>query len=130
MRSNKKIILLVLMSILSIFVFIGCGDSETTEDKLFSQLGLDNQKGYLWSMAEDAVKANLKSPSTAKFPTYGHAQFYDLGNNDFKMKGYVDVQNGFGATIRSYFEVKVNVKDDFDASVDGYRYDVVDVQIE
>lgn len=30
MKKNKKIILLVLMSILSIFIFVGCGDTETS----------------------------------------------------------------------------------------------------
>lgn len=60
--------------------------------------------------AQKAVKARLKSPSTADFPDCGWSlRKYEIRANpektEFAVKGYVDSQNGFGAIIRSTFIV-------------------------
>lgn len=49
---------------------------------------------------EDAVRERLKSPSTADFPdtNYRHEP-----GGVFDVRGTVDSQNGFGATVRSIF---------------------------
>lgn len=56
---------------------------------------------------EKAVKARLKSPSTADFPFYDKSQIQHLGDCVYHVRSYVDSQNGFGATIRSNFYVRI-----------------------
>ena len=55
------------------------------------------------------VKNRLKSPSTADFCSYPEATITDLGNNRYKIQGYVDAQNSFGATVRSKFTVTLTL---------------------
>lgn len=59
-----------------------------------------------YACAQNAVKNRLKSPSTAKFCSYTDAKI-TLSGNIYTVSGYVDAQNGFGATIRSKFTVKL-----------------------
>jgi hypothetical protein len=59
-------------------------------------------------MCEYFVKNRLKAPSTAKFPHYWELEITTYGKNEgvkdaFRVKGYVDAQNGFGAMIRSNY---------------------------
>lgn len=49
---------------------------------------------------EDAVRERLKSPSTADFPDTNYRQ---ESSGVFDVRGTVDSQNGFGATVRSIF---------------------------
>lgn len=51
---------------------------------------------------EQFITNRLKSPKTAEFPWSGDAKIIRTGNN-FKVRSYVDSQNGFGALIRTYF---------------------------
>jgi hypothetical protein len=60
--------------------------------------------------AQRAVKAKLKSPSTADFPSCGWSlnEYVIHANPEltkFGVEGHVDSQNGFGAMIRSKFVV-------------------------
>lgn len=55
-------------------------------------------------IAEKIVKSNLKSPSTAKFCKHSEYSITCSGNT-WTVKGYVDAQNSFGATIRNEFTV-------------------------
>jgi hypothetical protein len=57
-------------------------------------------------MSQVFVKQNLKAPSTAKFPSSGQFQAYDMVDG-WEVSGYVDAQNGFGAQIRSHFKCKL-----------------------
>lgn len=56
--------------------------------------------------AKDIVEHNLKAPSTAKFCRITEAEIEYLGNGEYWVKGWVDAENGFGAMIRSSFQVK------------------------
>lgn len=51
------------------------------------------------------VKSQLKSPSTAKFPSAleSHSAVRDGEDNVRVWQGYVDSQNGFGAMVRTQF---------------------------
>lgn len=51
-----------------------------------------------------AVKEKLKSPSTAQFCTTTEATIGRNGNT-WTVKGWVDAQNGYGATVRANFVV-------------------------
>ena len=85
-------LLLLLCFLLSFIVLLsGCGSSDRKIDA--------------WVCAQDVVKGKLKSPSTAKFCSYSPDRVADLGNNKYKITGYVDAQNSFGAMIRKNFTV-------------------------
>lgn len=60
--------------------------------------------------AEEAVKKRLRSPGTAKFPW----QAPDIAPLEgqkcsWRVSGYVDSQNGFGATVRTNYTVDVTI---------------------
>ncbi len=67
--------------------------------------------------AKDAVRAQLKAPSTAKFPgcVFGGHE-YQIRADDQRVTwfviGHVDAQNSYGAMIRSEWIVKLNRSDD------------------
>lgn len=66
-----------------------------------------HDKAMAHVMSEDFVKARLKSPGTAKFQMYDPANVRDLGDGVYEVRGYVDAQNGFGATIRNRYYCKL-----------------------
>lgn len=72
-----------------------------------------------WVCAQDVVKKNLKSPSSAKFCLMSEATIHYNGEKDggslYTVSGYVDAQNSFGATIRQNFTVNLIV------TKDGYK---------
>jgi hypothetical protein len=57
-------------------------------------------------VAEDEVKSRLKSPSTAEFSDWGRTEVTPI-ENGYKVEGYVDAQNSFGAMIRHNYSVEV-----------------------
>ena len=64
----------------------------------------------IWTCAQNVVKNHLKAPSTAKFPwSLDEVSIIDLGNDQYNVSSYVDSQNGFGATVRSYFTVTLTL---------------------
>ena len=68
-----------------------------------SGIATEAEKQKAMSYAEEVVRANLKAPSSAKFP----GSYHVFKNNDvIEVVGYVDSQNSFGAMIRSKFFVK------------------------
>ena len=74
-------------------------------------------KGDAFASAEKAVKGKLKSPSTAKFCSVTEATIGCSGNT-WVVRGWVDAQNGFGATVRTQFAVTFTF-----ASKDMYSLD-------
>lgn len=74
-------------------------------------------KGDAFAIAEKAVKDKLKSPSTAKFCSVTEATIGCSGNT-WVVRGWVDAQNGFGATVRTQFAVTFTF-----ASKDMYSLD-------
>ena len=90
-----RIVSLVLLISLAITLFAACGSGDRKRDA--------------WVCAIDVVENRLKSPSTADFCSYPEATITDLGNNRYRIKGYVDAQNSFGATIRSNFTVTLTL---------------------
>lgn len=53
---------------------------------------------------KDVIKKVLKSPSTAKFP-WLDGWMVSRADDIYRVTGYVDAQNSFGAMIRSHFSV-------------------------
>ena len=64
-----------------------------------------DEKGNLISSTKEIIKNILKSPSTAKFPWDYSEWAVGKENGSTIVQGYVDSQNGFGAMIRSTFQV-------------------------
>lgn len=64
----------------------------------------NKEKSDLEINSERMVKDILKSPSTAKFPNILEWKFYK-DKDKIIIQSYVDSQNGFGAMIRSEFQI-------------------------
>lgn len=64
-------------------------------------------------ISKDFVKRQLKSPSTADFPSFSDSGVHvspmttSDGKCGFRIQLYVDAQNSFGGTAREYFTVTV-----------------------
>lgn len=61
--------------------------------------------GFFLVKCRDVVRGQLKSPSTAKFPgsLESNEQARETEDGERVWAGYVDSQNGFGATVRTAF---------------------------
>ena len=70
--------------------------------------------------AQEIIRGYLKSPATAVFPSMSNATIEDLGGGGFKVSGYVDSQNSFGALLRSDWEMVFQfIGDKVDISIVG-----------
>jgi len=65
---------------------------------------------YAYSMAKKFVLQQLRCPSTADFP-WSASRIDSLGDGHYKVVGYVDAQNAFGAQVRTNFICEVCTKD-------------------
>lgn len=61
--------------------------------------------------AVKAVEDTLKAPSTAEFCSYSEMEATNLGGNEWKITGYVDAENSFGAMLREYWTVRLTLTD-------------------
>lgn len=68
-----------------------------------------------FSCAKAIVKSVLKSPSTAKFCWITDATVVHLGNGEYKVTGWVEAENSYGATLRRNFVVV------YTATENGYK---------
>ena len=57
-----------------------------------------------WTVMQEFVTDKLVSPSSAEFPWCDVSNVTNLGGGRYKVKGYVDSENSFGAMIRTDFE--------------------------
>ncbi len=58
------------------------------------------------SMAQQAVRQQLKAPSTARFAALAETEIAHTGDR-YEITGWVESQNAFGAMLRSGYEVKL-----------------------
>lgn len=65
--------------------------------------------------AKTKVKEQLKAPSTADFQPSRDMRVETADNLSYKIAGYVDSQNGFGAMIRSNFTCDLTVHPESDS---------------
>ena len=59
--------------------------------------------------AKKAVEDCLKAPSTADFCSYSEMDTTYLGNDKWKITGYVDAENSFGAVLRQKWTVTLTL---------------------
>lgn len=106
------IVFVFLVVVIIIVVVLGQMDKKT---KGYSE----EDRADAWVCAQDVVKKNLKSPSSAKFCLMSEATIHyngeDGGGSRYTVSGYVDAQNSFGAMIRKNFTVNLTV------TKDGYK---------
>ena len=81
-------------------------DSEMKESTNKDEDSYGHTKYDAITIAEKEVKAKLKSPSTAKFSSSSETSVTRSGNT-WRVTGWVDAQNGFGATLRNSYTVKI-----------------------
>lgn len=84
---------------------------DSTLDGNYAEIEL-NVENY----SEQWIEENLKSPSTAEF---GNRSIRTDGEY-FEIKGYVDSQNGLGATLRSTYSVQSKIE--ISSSSNGEKY--------
>lgn len=71
---------------------------------IFGAFGGENEKTEAWVLAKHEVESQLKSPTSAKFPSSSEAEIMDLGDMCI-VTSYVDAENSFGAMMRNNFSV-------------------------
>ncbi len=73
---------------------------------------LSNARAYTSTLCEAAMTQRLRSPGTADYP-FGHvANVTPVTANRYRLRSYVDSQNGFGATLRTQFVCTVEGQGD------------------
>ena len=66
-----------------------------------------------WTAAQVFMNEKLKSPSTANYGWQDPRKCVEsLGERNYRVQGWVDSQNSFGATIRSKFSLIVKDEGD------------------
>ena len=60
-----------------------------------------------WMHAQDEVRASMRAPASAEFPSILDARIARTGECAFTVQAHVDGQNGFGATVRQPFTVTI-----------------------
>lgn len=88
--------------------------AEAKEEARKATTDAGDRKVEAWVMAQFYVKACLKSPGTADFGGLWGGDYQNpkthvsyLGNNEYLVRGWVDSQNAFGATVRTDFSLKL-----------------------
>lgn len=94
----------IIIILVLIVGFVSCS-------KACSSGSSSNVKSMVWVDAQEAVKNELKSPSTADFP-WGYDDYVtDNGDGTYSVSAYVDAENSFGAKVRSNFSCTVKDED-------------------
>lgn len=112
--------LIIIVGIIA-FAFHSCLSGSSSKES-------DNTSMII-TIAQDAVKKQLKTPSSAKFPWgFDEYKIKEVASENSELKtyyvqGYVDAENSFGAKIRTEFIVKLELNDD------GEKYKILDVKL-
>nr|DAT11453.1 MAG TPA: hypothetical protein [Caudoviricetes sp.] len=114
-RTTNRIIGVVLTIGLIAAVAVGFSKCSGGDDK---PAGTDPEptRGAAMVACNDAVRDQLKAPSTARFPM-GERSIREVKGDDGKIESYaysaaVDAENSFGAKIRTYFVCTATVESD------------------
>lgn len=78
----------------------------------------EDDKMLAYTYAQGYVKDQLKSPSSARFPTFDDS-FVAMTGDTVEVSAYVDADNSFGANIRNNFTVNMDQDNNLkDVSID------------
>ena len=108
--SNKSscIVIGIVLIIIACLFFTAIGSFTDSSSTSYNPASVTNAS----LMCERFVTKRLKSPSTAKFAPYRELKITTYGKNEgikdaFRIIGYVDAQNGFGAMLRNDYTCDV-----------------------
>lgn len=62
---------------------------------------------HSYTISKEQVKKKLKSPSSAKFPKNPTNYVTKINDSTYRVKAYVDSENGFGAMLRSDYTIDI-----------------------
>lgn len=76
--------------------------------------GHDAEERAAWSACTDAIRGRLRAPASATFarPDSAETRIFEAKSGGYEVHSYVDSQNGFGATLRTYFRCTVRQSGD------------------
>lgn len=100
-QKTFSMIFLIILIVAGLFLFKSCGSS--------SSKPIENSETNAKICAEEYVRQNLKAPSTAKFCSYANMTATNITGRTWKVSGYVDAENSFGASIRTYWVVTLTL---------------------
>jgi predicted nucleic acid-binding Zn ribbon protein len=89
-----------------IIYFSIMGPAQKTEGERREQVCRSDRNLMAYIRAKEVVRQRLKSPSTAEFPD---SNFTSVQTSPcvFKVNGFVDAQNAFGAKIRAPYSLEI-----------------------
>jgi hypothetical protein len=95
----------------AIAALLGCGSSRDP--------ALGGQETLAFVMCQTPVSAQLRAPSNARFPyiTAPGVRAEHIGDGVYKVRGFVDAQNGFGAMIRTQWTCEIEETPDHEWSL-------------
>jgi len=98
------------LSVIVLLAVAGCGSGGNS--------GMDPlaRDFMAYDACKDAVKEQLKAPSTADFQGSTDVDYRTTGGENITILGWVDAQNSFGAKLRSNFTCSMDVSKDGAAS--------------
>lgn len=85
----------------------------------YDSYGYDSEE--IKYIAKEAVLDKLKSPSTAKFSPSSETTVKQ-SDNEWIVKGWVESENSFGATLRNSYEVKITVNSEDWHTIDYCKF--------
>ncbi len=120
------IILIIIGFVIDIFTWSYDSQSNTTPQTQ-EQTSQESRKIMSIAFAKSIIEDTLKSPSTAK---YSSVEAYELSNEKdvWAVNGYVDSQNGFGAMLRSQWEIQLDYRDGKGGAVKSFIFDGKKIQ--
>ncbi|WP_085829450.1 hypothetical protein [Clostridium massiliodielmoense] len=123
MKKVIKINILFLISILCMFILIGCSDNS----KSFNKLDQSTKERYVGSMAEKTVKRNFKLPNSSRFH---NLNITNTDKNEFKVTGTVDIKNSLGAKLRNNYTIVLDIDNKYKTEGNGgYNYHIISYDI-
>jgi hypothetical protein len=81
-------------------------------------------------VSHEVVRNQLRSPSTADFPSCIYADKRKMSDGSFVVSSYVDSQNGFGAMLRTRYTIRLLPTGKKSETVIGGGWTVLDIKIE
>ncbi len=110
------------------FIVMGYAISHSGSNTSSSTSQPKDESLMAYIQAQDYVKRNLKSPSSAKFPVVAPKEGVDSQNsNVYDIGAYVDSQNSFGAMLRSQWAAQIVYKGGDDADPKNWEITRLDI---
>lgn len=103
---------IIAVMILAAFLVLALGSAEEDPEVAAKREKYGSKVGA-WVAAQGFIEDRLNSPGSADYgwQTYDDC-VTDLGDGEYRVKGWVDAQNGFGALKRINFSLTVEYQGD------------------